>query len=148
MHHFDHHTSLKQVESRYETAIRAIEALKKILQEQPKYLKKFDLDLIELAALHSELHEIYFTRLFARFESTLRGYWRTKRKKTRPMTKVLLNSIGNQRGVEADTLEIVQEIRVYRNSLIHEENKASRQFKLHEASRHLHKYLSRLPRKW
>ena len=101
-----------------------------------------------MRAVPEQLHDIYFIRMFACFESDLRHYWRTNVRDTKPLTEQLLSSIAARRGVPQDTLDSVQEIREFRNVLIHEEHEIRRRFTIDEASAHLNTYLARLPLNW
>jgi hypothetical protein len=116
--------------------------------QQPQYLHDHDLSLPEIKSLVVGLHDVYFVRLFACFESALRHYWRTSVKATKPSTEQLLGSIAGRRGVPQDTLDAVHEIRKFRNYLIHEEHEVEARFTIEEASRHLNTYLARLPLEW
>jgi hypothetical protein len=107
-----------------------------------------DLSLTELRSLAQELHDVYFVRMFACFESSLRHFWRTTIKNSKPLTRQLLSSIAGRLGVPQDTLDTVQEIRDFRNYLIHEEHEVKRRFTIVEASGHLNTYLARLPLEW
>lgn len=72
MRRTDCHDAIKQVMSSYEMAVRTVNAVIGIVVRQPDYLKDDDLSLVELRLLAGELHDIYFTRMFASFESGLR----------------------------------------------------------------------------
>lgn len=144
----DCHDRIKQVKSRYETARQTVNMLISLVKQQPQYLYDNNLSLMELQALEEELHSVYFIRMFACFESSLRHYWRTSVKNTKPQTKQLLSSIAGRRGVPQDTLGVVHEIREFRNFLIHEEHEVGKQFTIDEAIGQLNTYLARLPLQW
>ena len=148
MRRLDCHGRLKQVENSYQTALQTVTVLIGFVEKQPQLRHDHQLDLSAMRTLVVELHDIYFARLFASFESSLRDYWRTAIKDTKPMTAQLLSAIAARRGVEQDTLNDVHEIREFRNYLIHEEHEVKRRFTLEEASRILNKYLARLPLEW
>jgi hypothetical protein len=148
MRRLDCHGRIKQVTSNYQTALRTVRTLIRLVEQQPELLRNYGLDLIEMRDVADQLHEIYFSRMFACFESSLRDFWRAKVKVTKPLTEHLISSIAARRGVPQDTLDIVQEIRDFRNSLIHDEHSASRQFTIDEAIPHLNTYLARLPLEW
>ncbi len=148
MRRFDCHDAIKQTKSSYQTALQTVSALIGIVEEQPQYLYDHNLDLKEMRLLAEQLHDVYFVRMFARFESSLRHYWRTKVRDTKPSTQQLLSSLAGKIGVPQDTLDTVHEIRDFRNYLIHEEHQIKRRFTIDEASRHLNTYLARLPITW
>jgi hypothetical protein len=148
MRRLDCHDRLKQVRSSYETALQAVKLSIGIVTQQPEYLYSHNLTLAEMRSLVVELHDLYFARMFATFESSLRHYWRTRVRDTKPVTEQLLSSIAGRLGVPQDTLDAVHEIRNFRNYLIHEEHEPQRRIAIDEASRHLNTYLARLPGEW
>src|SRR5437870_1800763 len=107
MRRFDCQDRIKQVKSRYETAFQTVNVLIELAIQQPEYLYQHDLTLAEMRAVAVELHDVYFARMFASFESSLRHYWRTSVKDTKPLTEQLLSSIAKRRGVPQDTLDTI-----------------------------------------
>jgi hypothetical protein len=148
MRRLDCHDRIKQVMRSYQNALRAVEVLIRLAVQQPRYLRDENLDLSELRALPKELHDVYFARMFAYFESDLRHYWRTTVRDTKPLTEHLLSAIAARRGVPQDTLDAVQRIREFRNYLIHEGHEPRRMIAIDEASGDLNAYLARLPLVW
>jgi hypothetical protein len=149
MRRLDCHDQLKQVSRHYSTSIRAMKTLVDLCQENPDHLRRGKLDLIELREVATQLHEVYFVRLFASFESILRNYWKMGLKRnTRPVTEHLVGSIATRRQVPQDALDLIQEIRDFRNSLVHDEHQVHRPFTIEEASGHLNSFLARLPNEW
>jgi hypothetical protein len=128
--------------------LRTVTAMIAIVEQRPDYLRIHRLEMADLRALKKELHDLCFVQMFASFESSLRNYWRTRVRATKPPTRQLLLSIAEKRGIEEETVEDVQAIRDLRNCLIHEERTIERQFSIDEASRLLSKYLARLPLEW
>ncbi|MBI1899946.1 MAG: hypothetical protein HYS13_02375 [Planctomycetia bacterium] len=120
----------------------------RLVVEQPHYLYSHHLNLSQMRALAAELHDVYFVRMFGCFESILRHYWRNEVRDTRPPTQELLSRIADRTGVPQDTLDRVQEIREFRNLLIHEEHELRRRFTIVDASKHLNRYVARLPLRW
>lgn len=148
MRRLDCHDAIKRVRRSYEIAVRTVEVFVRIARQEPQHLRQNDLALADIDAMRKELHDVYFVRMFACFESALRHYWRTKVRDTRPLAAVLLSSLAAKRGVPQDTLDVIQEIRGFRNFLIHEESNAESRFTIEEASAHLNTYLARLPLEW
>ena len=148
MHRLNCHNAIKQVRRSYQTALQTVNVLMGIVIERPEYLYDHNLSLTDLRALAEGLQDIYFARMFACFESSLRHYWRAKIKNSKPLTHQLLSSIAGRFGVPQDILDAVQEIRDFRNYLIHEEHEIERRFTIEEASGHLNSYLARLPLEW
>jgi hypothetical protein len=148
MRRLDCHGRIKQLASNYRTALRTVRTLILLAERQPEHLHNYDLDLIEMREVAAQLHDIYFSRIFTCFESCLRHYWRADIRNTKPATEQLLSSIAARRGVPQDTLDIVQEIRSFRNFLIHEEHEIGKRYTIDEAINHLNTYLARLPLEW
>lgn len=148
MRRIDCHNRLKEVQQSYAAAFQTVGVLITLINRQPKLLYTHDLDPRTLNALGEELYDIYFVQMFASFESSLRHFWRTTVRNTRPLTAVLITCIAGRRGVPNDTHDTVQRIREFRNVLIHEENEEKERFKIDEASRSLNTYLARLPLEW
>lgn len=146
----DCHDRIKKARGDYEAASRAIIALREIAAQRPDRLRGQDLDLAEMRTLDlNHLHAIYFIWMFACFESSLRHFWREGLgRKTVPKTEDLVTSIATRRGVPQDILDSVQEVRIFRNYLVHEDQGDVKPFTIAEASRHLNTYLARLPREW
>lgn len=120
-----------------------------IVESDPAILYRNELELSAIRALESELHSVFFARLFASFESALRHYWRQKVRNSRPGTEQLLNAIAGRFGVPQDTLDTVQDIRSFRNYLMHEEYEDERMpFTAAQASPALNTFLARLPLEW
>jgi hypothetical protein len=142
------HNAIKQVKSSYDTALQIVALLIEIVKEEPEYLYKYNLPLGAVRGFAKELHDVYFVRMFACFESSLRHYWQTCIRKTKPLTRHLIISIAGRLGVPKDILDAVHEIRDFRNYLIHEEHEVGRRFTIAEASKHLNAFLARLPREW
>ena len=132
----------------YQTALQTVELLIRLAEDQPKYLRANNLGLDQLRSLSDELHDLYFVRMFACFESDVRHYWQTAVRNTKPLTEQLLSSIAGRAGSRQDTLTAVQEIRELRNQLIHEQHEARRPIAIEEARRHLNAFLAWLPLDW
>jgi hypothetical protein len=147
MRRLDCLSRIKQLTSNYGTALRTVNTMIQFAQQESKYLHNYNLDLVEMRAVANQLHDIYFIRIFASFESSLRHYWRAVRG-TKPSTEQLISSIAARRGVPQDTLDIVQEIRAFRNFLIHEEHDVGLRYTIDDEFKHLNTYLARLPLQW
>lgn len=144
----DCHERINQVKGSFQTAFRTVNALIRIATDEPKYLYNHDLDLGAMRDLVRELGDLYFVRMFACFESSLRHYWRATVRNTKPLTEQLISSVAGRRGVPQDTVDAVHEIREYRNYLTHEETEINKRFTMEEASSHLNTFLARLPLQW
>jgi hypothetical protein len=116
--------------------------------EQPEHLETSGLELNRLRALAADLHDIYFARMFACFESSLRNYWRSEIRDTKPVTETLISSLAARLRLGQDLTDAVQEIRKFRNYLVHDENELHTRFQIDAASKHLNTFLARLPLQW
>jgi hypothetical protein len=139
---------IDQLVSHYKTALRVVDTLIRLAEEQPKSLHGYNLTLGEMRTLRVEFHEMYFTRLFAWFESDLRHYRRTTVRDTRPLTELLLSRIASRRGIPHTLLSEVHEVREFRNFLIHEVHEPRRPITIDEAWRRMNAFLGWLPPKW
>jgi hypothetical protein len=148
MRRLDCHDRVKGVKRSFETALKTINALIDLAKSNPKYINQYDLDLVAMRSLHLQLHDVYFARMFSVFESSLRHFWRAKIRNSKPGTEQLLASLAAKLGVPQDDLDAVQEIREFRNSLLHEEHAVKRRFGIDEACGCLNKFLARLPIRW
>ena len=149
MRRLDCHDAIKQVLTSYETARLAVDALIRLSTEQPKYLDISGLDLSSLRSLAAELHDIYFARMFARFESCLRNYWRSGvRRPTKPVTEKLIESLAGRLRMGQDVVDAVEDIRRFRNFLVHDEDEPHTRFRIEAAGRQLNTFLARLPIQW
>ena len=117
-------------------------------REQPDLIWNYGLDLGEMRGLANELQDIYFVRMFACFECSIRHCWWTKVRESKPTTEQLLSSMAGKFGVPQDTLDTVHEIREFRNGLIPEDHLVNKRFTIEEASGPLNTYLARLPLEW
>ncbi len=145
----DCHDRLKTIRNNYSTALATVQTVIEFAGQHIDLMQNKNLDLKALKAVESQLHEIYFARFFAGFENILRHYWKSGLgKDTSPMTSVLISSIGARRHIPQGTIDVVQAIRDYRNSLVHDEHQVLRAFTIEEASPHLHVFISRLPLVW
>lgn len=145
----DCHIRLKRVKRDHETAVRTVTVFISIAQSRPSVLYENHLQLPDVRTFAEELHSFYFIRMFACFESSVRGCWTIIRGKiTRPTSEVLLDAMAKRRGVPQDVLDQVQAIRDFRNRLVHEDHQAKQEFTIDEAICPLNKYISRLPDNW
>jgi hypothetical protein len=139
---------IEQVVHHYHTAVQTVRVLIRLAEDQPKYLHDYQLDLREMRALPQELHDVYFARMFACFESDLRDFWRTTVRDTKPLTEQLLSAIAARRQIPQDPLDKVQRIREFRNHLIHGEQEFTESFTIDEAKAHINAYFAWLPVRW
>jgi hypothetical protein len=70
MRRIDCHSRIKEVRSNYETALQAVNVLIGMVMEQSAHPSHYDYNLPTLRSLARELHDVYFARMFACFESS------------------------------------------------------------------------------
>lgn len=96
-----------------------------------------------------DLENTYFIRIFAIFEAALRDFWKNGcGRSTRPGTYVLLDSIAARRGVPRTLWQNAQDVREYRNKLVHEEMASFSNLPLAQGRSYLGRFLSYLPQSW
>jgi hypothetical protein len=142
------HNRIEQVRSHYETALRVANTLIRLAEDQPKSLHGYNLTIGEMRPLLDEFHDMYFTRMFAWFESDLRHYWRTTVRDTRSSTEQLLSGIAARRAIPRTLLADVHEFREFRNYLIHEEHEARSPITIDVARHRMNAFLAWLPLEW
>lgn len=59
-----------------------------------------------------------------------------------------MNSVANRLGVPQDLLDLIHEIRVFRNNLMHENQLVVKRFAIEDGSKYLNMFLARLPLEW
>ncbi len=99
----------------------------------------------------TNLEETYIIRLYAEFEAGLRDYWSTyRRRPTHPGMEQLLNSAIPTQSFSQDTIDRAEDVRVYRNTLVHDRDKVSDEdaITVHEAKKSICSYLACLDPKW
>lgn len=95
----------------------------------------------------ADLENAYLVRLFAVFESHLRGYWHdVMKKKTNPKVSVLMDRVAGSCFMQNCVLERAHKLREYRNHLVHG-SPASR-MDIPEAKSAANSFLSRLIGIW
>jgi hypothetical protein len=102
----------------------------------------------ELLRCARNLEITYVLRLFSTFEAILRDYWLIGvGRRTEPEMRRLMNSIAARRGVNADDLALANEIREYRNDIIHE-NLNDGRLDFYQCLRGISLFLRWLPVEW
>ncbi len=137
---------IKAVEREFLAARKAVDdfllALEQGTRQPPPNTKVRDVHTMSVL-----LEGTYLIRLSAAFESGLRSYWVTVRDNM-PPAKDLIDSIAAKRSVPDEVKENVHEVRVYRNSLVHEVDDEVPPVPLREARGRLCTFFARLPEEW
>jgi hypothetical protein len=106
-----------------------------------------DLVLRDIANASRRLEGTYIIRLFAEFETGLRLFWMTIKDTEQP-TQGLLNGIAAGRGILDDRLTGAHDVRVYRNSPVHERDEEVAPISISGARSHLCRFFDFLPETW
>jgi hypothetical protein len=140
-------TRIKAVERDYSAASFAIDWLLESARSNKTILRR-DLDIRDLTQASSRLEATYFIRLFAVFESGLRDFWQVEKPGRTPRTEHLLDGVASARGIPNNLLVSAHAVRLYRNSLVHEQGEEIKRITLEKARGHLCTFFSRLPPTW
>ena len=137
------------VEREYWAAAVAVDLLQKQLDADPAFLSAQKLRSRDARSLRSHLEGTYVIRLCAEFEGGLRDAWENAfGRQTHPPLRDLLVAIAARRLVPQDTLDRVDEVRCYRNALVHEGTSDTMQIPIADVRRYLCRFFSRLPSRW
>jgi|SRR5690606_26047426 len=139
-------TRIKRVEIEWNVANVALDRLQAQVSVDSTLLDQ-PLRSRDVRTTSERLEGTYLIRLFAEFETGLRSFWRTLRR-SRPQTKGLLDGVGSRCRIPGATIDAVQQVRVFRNHLVHETSERVEELTLPHARRHLCTYFSYLPPQW
>ena len=92
MRRIDCHDAIKQVRSNHQNTLQTVNLLLTLVSQQPELLFDANITVAQMRAFAAELHDVYFARMFACFESSLRHYWRAKIRKSKPSTEQWVHS--------------------------------------------------------
>jgi hypothetical protein len=104
-------------------------------------------------AFAANLEATYIIRIYAVFEAALREYWLTHRKQiTRPKMYQLVNEAIPNQSFSQDIIENADEVREYRNFLVHdiedEPGQGVLNLSVQQAKSYLCAYIARLDSAW
>jgi hypothetical protein len=139
---------IRIVSREYHTALVALGILERHLRADPSALARYDLRPTDFHNLKRNLEATYSVRVFAEFESGLRDVWKRTVRDTHPRTYDLIELIGTRRTVPGALVREVQEVREYRNALVHEEAADATPVPMQEATRRLLRFFSYMPADW
>ena len=140
---------MKSVEREYGVAEMARLTLEEALTRDSGLLTGQGLTVVDLRTYRGKLHDTYFIRLFAEFETGLKDYWKNGLGED-PTTRIMdvIASVGARHRV-LDAWRInVHAARKYRNRLIHEEDAEGDPLTLVQARRYLGRFFGCLPDDW
>ena len=87
--------------------------------------------------------------MFAEFEMGVHSFWRTIRPRARTAGQILLARVGERLNIPNDVIQGAQSVRVYLNTLLHENRDEELDVVSIADSRHrLAAYFARLPIHW
>ena len=101
----------------------------------------------ELVRCRNKLEINYILRLFSEFEASVRSYWASEVRRTRPTMKILMDRVADRLRMSPSHLAAAHAIREYRNDVIHQ-NPGSLAHTFGECARALGIYLNWLPQNW
>ncbi|MDB5304080.1 MAG: hypothetical protein JWM97_1629 [Phycisphaerales bacterium] len=139
---------LQMVLREYQTALIAVGILDTQLRRNPSALADYELRPKDFLNFQSNLEATYLLRLFAEFESALRSIWAGIGKTTQPKTSDLLDGLAARRTVPTSVLHEAHDVRVYRNSLVHEDATDAAPVAFGNSIRTLLRFLGYMPPDW
>jgi hypothetical protein len=139
---------IKAVEREHTATRFATDRLIDIAHNNPTALRD-DLRVHDLKNASDQLEGTYIIRLFAEFETSLRLFWFSSRKRDPPSrTRDLLDGVGAGRKIPHKQIQNAHVVREYRNALVHEREKDMESISIEQSRSHLCYYLNFLPLEW
>jgi hypothetical protein len=140
---------IRSVEREHQVIAVAVGILADQLRSDPSGLAKYGLGRVDFDQSADNIDATYLIRLFAEFETGLREAWRFAWKRdTHPPTSQLLASIATRCSAPEDWFDAAEQVRVYRNALVHEADETSAAVPIAVACKSLCRFFSRLPPNW
>ena len=140
---------IKGIEREHQVAFLARHLLEAELKNDPSLLKGKGLERSDFDRFGEKLEATFLIRIFAEFESGLRDHWKSRlEKKTVPMVSAPIRSISSRRRINFQEIEDVEDVRRYRDKVVHEEDLETRTVDLKEARKSLCAFFRRLPEDW
>ena len=148
-HRQDRIDRIVAVEREYLAASVAAELLQERLDADPAFLAEHDLRSRDARNLLAHLEGTYVIRLCAEFEAGLRDAWQNAfGRPTQPPLRDLLAAVAARRLIPQDALDRADEVREYRNALVHLGATVVAPIPIADVRRHLCRFFSRLPSRW
>ncbi len=143
---------LHGVEREFLAAALATGRLRAAARNDPTILASAQLRPAHLEACARNLQPTYVVRLFAEYEAALRLYWRGSRRRKTWNTigaEALIQSVGAYRDIPAPVVAAAQEVREFRNGLLHQAGPGRvSAIPLRDCRSRLCRFLSFLPLRW
>lgn len=140
---------IRAVENEYKVIAVALGVLRVRLAADPSDLKRHRLERGHFERSLEKLSATYPIRLFAEFETALREAWgRAYCKTSHPRSVELLEAFAARCAVPPKLYASVDDVRRYRNALVHEEDQSVAAIPIADAGKTLRRFLSWLPTTW
>jgi hypothetical protein len=141
---------MRGIERQDLAAAAAVDLLQETLSADPSFGANAGWKQSDARILSDELDKTFLVRLYALFESGLRDYWKSERKKnTRPIMKDLLTSAAANSAISQAWLNAAIEVQLFRNRIVHEDDgRASNDLTIQAATSALCRFFSKLPLHW
>jgi len=141
-------TRIKSIERRFDVAQAALKSLIDKARHDASVLNA-QMKLRDISDTLADLEPTYLVRMFSEFESGLRSFWNATRKRRRKTpADSLLDRIASQQRIPNEQLLNAHAVRLYRNSISHEQDDPGKPIEFHVARGHLCRFFSRLPASW
>jgi hypothetical protein len=140
---------MKAIEKEYQVAIVARDVLSSELGKKPSTLTDKGLEQVHFDNFRDNLDSTYLIRIFAEFETGLRDYWKYRlRRDTAARISDMIKSTSSRQKIDYQKVENVDDVRKYRNRLVHEEDSEARVVNVGDARKFLCIFFGRLPEDW
>lgn len=138
---------LKSIEDEFRASRFALEEAVLQAAADPQRLRAARLTLPQLRLAHANADVTYVVRLFAEFEGFLRGYWATLRRTEPPASRLIDGIVSRRKSVPAALHNRVQQVRQYRNDIVHGGLTAP-QLTIGQCRSPLCRFMAHLPEEW
>ena len=140
---------IRAIERESDTAAFALDLLHDQLRRDPSSLHHRGLGRQDFVEFAENREATYLVRIFAEFENGLREAWVNAFSETsHPKMMDLIQALASRCRIPNDRLVDAQRVRVYRNSIVHDESEIAFPITLGEARRFLCRFFSFLPPNW
>jgi hypothetical protein len=141
---------IRAAEDEHRVAALALDRLRAQVGHEVTILAAADVAPRDVVACARNLERTYVIRVYASFEAALRDYWQSPRgcrRSSEPAAGRLIQSIAARRRVDPVTLQRANDVRTYRNDLVHGGSPAI-SLTLQECRSFLCRFVSYLPVEW
>jgi hypothetical protein len=142
------HERIKAVEREFLVARAAVGLYQDAVTKGTAHLPPDVRGRADLVSTLARLEGTYLIRLYAAFEAALRSYWETVRDTKAIKARDLIDGIRAMCKVPDDVHTNVDEVRAFRNALVHESGAELDPIPFPAARGRLQHFLSWLPERW